>query len=81
MEVNKVMIGLQSPRYLCDKKADYGAITHGDIQTPLHYAAKNDAPAACKVLVEQGLLFSLCLPDIFQERNHQLLFNYRFMGK
>ena len=40
--------------YLIEKKADYGAMTHGDIQTPLHYAAKNDAPAACKILVERG---------------------------
>lgn len=38
--------------YLIKMKADYGALTHGDIQTPLHYAAKNDAPAACTVLIE-----------------------------
>ena len=52
----KNIIDLFYLRFLCEKKADYGAITHGDIQTPLHYAAKNDAPAACKVLVEQGPL-------------------------
>ena len=41
-------------RYLCEQKADYGAITHGDIQTPLHYAAKNDAHFSCINLVDNG---------------------------
>jgi len=34
--------------------ADIKARTHDENQTPVHYAAQNDAAASLKVLLEQG---------------------------
>ncbi|XP_037553950.1 uncharacterized protein LOC119430587 [Nematolebias whitei] len=45
-------------QFLLDKKADPGAHTFLDRQTPLHYAAKNDAAGSIRLLLQAGATIS-----------------------
>lgn len=40
--------------FLLKQEADIGITTFGELQTPIHFAAKNDACQALKLLINYG---------------------------
>ncbi|XP_039995617.1 transient receptor potential cation channel subfamily V member 5 [Xiphias gladius] len=60
-------------RFLLDRKADPEARTLLDQQTPLHYAAKNDAVGSIRLLLQAGA--SICCTDYKQRTPLQLAAN------
>ncbi|XP_041866650.1 transient receptor potential channel pyrexia [Melanotaenia boesemani] len=60
-------------QFLLDCDADPGACTHQDQQTPLHYAAKNDAVGSIRLLLQAGA--SISCTDYKQRTPLQLAAN------